>query len=515
MPVKVEKIVVWDDFSGGEYGDLPAHNVAPNQWTGLNVLVYRNGEIGPRPGLRTFVNTSLPNGVIKGMGFSGTPGSEFWVAFNSVVETYDSTAGPAWVPGTNSFASATVAEIIGVETSPGVSYIINPTNELTKATHASGSMTLTAVTDHDGVTTNLERSMAVYRDRLYTSDSQSIRYSAPGDFDTWAAVDSFTVGHGLGIRFMAAKGDALIIITADSSIWEYRGVPGADSLKRVYNGTRHPWVFMPGRAIVLPNDDMIMVPVQRDYPAIYSGGRLLELRHLKMLNGGEGVGVADADEWDIIETTQDDGCLITSNLKLAAKSRSLERKDGLWYIHEWAVSLVSIMATDKQHRVLLTDGGASGTPAVFYTYDASLERMGYTDDSFSEPGDDSQNVAVLAQFSTGEWWADEGQEVSINRIIVDHTQHNTGGSQNIHFDLDVIMSGIGNASGTTTIAMADLDVAQTGNTGDTSRERYISGTPAGGSIWGAGFQVKFSNIRKLGISQIRVEISQRPITPRY
>ncbi len=514
MPVKVEKIVVWDDFSGGEYGDLPAHNVAPNQWTGLNVLVYRNGEIGPRPGLRTFVATGIGNGIVEGMGFSGTPGSEFWAQIGTNVKFWDST-GTTWRTHTSGTFGSGKDEVIGIETRPGITYTINPTDKLYKFVHTSSNLAITTVTANDSVTTNLERSMAVYRDRLYTSDGETVRYSAPGDYDTWAAADNFAVGLGKGIRFMAAKGDALIIITADSSIWEYRGVPGADSLTRVYNGTRHPWVFMPGHAIVLPNDDMIIVPVQRDYPAIYSGGRLLELRHLKMLDGGEGVGVADPDEWDIIETTQDDGCLITSNLKLATKSRSLERKDGLLYIHEWAVSLASIMATDKQHRVLLTDGGGASADPVFYTYDPSLDRMGYTDDSFSEPGDDSQNVAVLAQFSTGEWWADEGQEVSINRIIVDHTQHITGGSDNIHFDLDVVMSGIGDASGTTTIAMPDLDVVQSGSTGDTSRERYISGRPSGGAIWGAGFQLQFSKIRKLGISQIRVEISQRPMTPRY
>ncbi len=52
--------VTFADFSGGEFGQLGPTGARPNMFTGSNVMVYKDGSVGPRPGVIqvAVVNTS-------------------------------------------------------------------------------------------------------------------------------------------------------------------------------------------------------------------------------------------------------------------------------------------------------------------------------------------------------------------------------------------------------------------------------------------------------------------------
>jgi len=519
-----KKWVVWDDWSGGEFGDTPLRQVQSNQYTALNLMVYRNGELGPRPGIKSHSNTSIGNGVITGMGFTGTGDCEWWVTIASTVVGFNSTDDDWTVVVTydgglgSSLAAASVAMVNGINTVPSETYFGNSTDRIYRLATSANAISVNDVTQYDALSPSTEHSIAIYRDRLFVGDSDGVVYSAPGDFGTWPSSGNFKVGHGKGVRFLGAKGDALMIVTADGSIWEYRGTPGSDTLRRVYNGARHPWVMLPGRAIVLPNDDMIMVPIQRDYPALFSGGRLRELTHLKMLDGKEGNAAGDADEWKIVETNHDDGCLILSVITHpdTGGKRAMERRHGIWSFYEWGVSdLTARATTDRQHQVLLTDGGGASTAAEFYTYDPSIDRPGYTSDTYATVGDASSTPETNMEMTTATWWADEGQEITVKRIIIDFTKYQTGQSETTHFDVDVIQYGEHITDDTNTVSMQAFDQANASATTAGEQDRHITGGPSGGAIPCSGFQIKLSAIRAVGIQSIRVEIEQNPLTPRY
>jgi hypothetical protein len=63
MPV--DRTVVFDNFRGGEWGLLGGEKPPANSFHGKNVMVYANGLIGPRPGLKDFTPDNMPNGKLR------------------------------------------------------------------------------------------------------------------------------------------------------------------------------------------------------------------------------------------------------------------------------------------------------------------------------------------------------------------------------------------------------------------------------------------------------------------
>jgi len=113
-----KKWIVWDDWSGGEFGDIPLRQVQDNQFTALNLLVYRNGELGPRPGIKTHPNTSIDTGFIRGLGYTGTAGAFWWAAIGTTINGYNNVSGPAWFTGTGAATGGANAVVLGINTVP-------------------------------------------------------------------------------------------------------------------------------------------------------------------------------------------------------------------------------------------------------------------------------------------------------------------------------------------------------------------------------------------------------------
>lgn len=65
--------VSFRDFTGGESGRKGLHQIAPNEWTGLNMLVYPNGLLGPRWGLTSkyWFSGATRLGGLSWIGFPG------------------------------------------------------------------------------------------------------------------------------------------------------------------------------------------------------------------------------------------------------------------------------------------------------------------------------------------------------------------------------------------------------------------------------------------------------------
>lgn len=516
-----EKVVVWDDWSGGEYGDIPDHHAAPNQFTGMNVVVYRNGEIGPRPGIRSFTNDSLGHGFITGAGFAGTAGADHWVMVNKAlstdVEIYDGTGGSTWVVHSGAITTPSVGLDVTSfeEVDSATTYVLVPTNKLYRFDHVDGGSTITPLTftDPDG------HAIAKYRDRLYGNSGNTVYYSEANDADTWDSSDFFKVGVGPPVRWMGTQRDSLIIITSDSRVYQYTGSPGSDTLREIYTGTRHPWVFYPGQARVLPDGNLLFVPVDRDYPAWLTGGRVVEMDHLSILGGPDYSSADSSSEVGIYRLDEDDEALILfeQDHPTSGQQRAITYRDGKWFFFEWGVANISTLAsTDGQEVVLLNDGGGTDpTVATFYTYNPKLERPAFTSDTYSQPGDNT-DTPLDAYFKTGEWWAPEGQEVTVKNIIVDFTKYDTGAGVQNHFDVGVIRIAQ-HADDTSETAIAYQAFDEDDDSANTTgiRDRHISGGPSGGTIPSAGFQIYIEGIVGCTIKGIRVIIDQNPATPRY
>lgn len=536
-----EKIVVWDDFSGGEFGDTPTHKVAPNQFTGLNVLVYRSGEIGPRPGIRELANSSDWAGEdLVGAGFMGSPANAHWIAFNDATtsdpkirfrnlasNTWDASRDVTLVLGTADF----VPQVLGVEIAPEEIIFLAPGSTFVHYDGNSGGIpSSTEITDITGTLTP-GRAMSQYRDRFYVSVGNRVYFSNVGAFTTYTiASDFFDVGYGPEIRWMGWTEDVLLIITQDSKIWEYRGVPERDELRPAFRGGRHPWEFYPGRIHVTPQDQVVFVPVDRDYPALYRNGRIIELEHLTALGGTE---TNDPDDVQIVTLDEDDELMVYFNNRHPDDSSSfhrrfLQNKNGIWTQHrleiirnsdDIQIEPLPFISSDQQDLVYIhaieTQGGLGlNDTNIASTYSSTLERPAFTSDTYAQPGDGT-DTPLEARFSTGEWWAPEGAEVTIKQVIVDFTKYDTGAGVQNHFDITLTQLARRESDSPGTVSLRAFDEDDDLASAAGIRDRHITGGPSGGAIPSAGFQLTFDNIVGCTIKSIRVVLDQNNETPRF
>jgi len=527
-----EKIVKFDDWSGGEYGVTPAWLTGPTQWTGLNCVVYENGTIGPRPGLKAVAMTSMSsNSVIVGMGFAGSPQSNWWTA--SVDQrswALDPTIGQ-WLrsdldeSGASGDFDAVPTNIEGIETAANETYMISDEDGLYRMIHDNGpDTTVHRITSFDTASTYEGQCIAKYKNWLVLADSNKIWFSDRDDFGNYTPTSYLTIGYGPEVAWLGWTKDALLIVMADSGIWEFRGVPGDKAtVRRLYAGGRHPWSFSPGRMCVLPNDDVWFVPMDRDFPALWTGGSIQELSHLKIFEGDYAGASNELQEVRIIPTDEDDECLVLFKTAdpTTSKKRALLKRANTWSRIEWddtnsdVGALGTFAATDRQGLIYIAPTTAVGaTGASLYSYDSNLERPGFTSDGYASTGDGT-TTHFDAWFETGEWWAPEGQEVTIKNIIVDFTKYDTGAGTNNVMDFDLYALSQRDTDQPAAVSLQGFAEARGSASTAGVRDRHILGGVSGGSIPSAGFKLRVKGIIGCTIQSIRVVLDQNSATPRY
>jgi hypothetical protein len=540
MPVKI-----YNDFSGGEYGDLPPHQVPSNMWTGLNMMVYRSGELGPRPGIK-YIGDFIEAESIHGAGFMGSPQSSHWVAanyapsfsapiepiikfFNLVSGDWDGTRDGNVPIATPDF----LGNALGVEVDPEETYILNATRFLARYQNNSGGVPNTALVTSLTGTVAPGHAMTKYQERLYVSSGNRVYYSAPGTPFTFApTTDWFDVGHGPEVRWMGWQRDSLLIITQDSAIWEYRGVPGRDNLRRVYGGTRHPWHFQAGRAILTPSDQLVFIPVDRDYPAFYSSGQITELKHLKVLGG-----LQSNNPSDVVMAVLDEDDELMIRFSQPHPTTGLERatvlKNGAWCFFEFdpdpdnvlfpgTPEMAPYISSDRQRRMHMyfrtqIVGGASALTTIWRwetaAYDMELDRPGFVSDTLASPGD-ADTTPLNAFFKLPESWTEDGNELVIDRIVVDFRKWNTGATETNHFDVSVLPLSRNNTGEAAAKTYVPFDEPTSSGSTTGRRDRHVAFPTDASRAPSAGFQVQLTNIRGCSIQQIRVEYTEIGRTPR-
>ena len=526
-----EQVVVYDDFSGGEFGDLPPHQVQPNMWSGVNVFLTRQGRLSLRPGVR-WLNPALPLDSLDnvvGAGFIGSPASSHWVAYNDVSlltpatvrfrnlnsSTWDASRDMVFTVGTADL----VPGFTGIEVATETAYFINPGHAMWRYdVNGTGVPATTQLT----LPFTPDRAIAKYRDRLFVSAGSRVYYSDAADFNTFQSDSWFEVGFGPHVRWMGWQRDVLIIITQDSAIWEYRGTPGRDSLRRAYRGERHPWVFYSGRAQVLGNDDVVFVPVDRDHPSYYRNGQLTELDHLTAMAGT--VSQNDPEDVQSVRLHRDDEVMFTfgaSTHPSTGNRRSLMKRNGAWCFIDWHhfiftdAPITPFMSSDQQGLVYQT---GEQNNIMSWTWDSNLDRPGFDSDTYAQVGDryaDADFSNIDAHFRLPDWWAAPGESVTVKEVLVDFIKYETGQTVTTHFDVELHQLSLGQSGSVETQLLAfDETNAGIGGGVDGVRDRHKALVPVEANIGTAGFFIKLDNIRGVAIEQIRVRIEIEPHEPR-
>lgn len=499
MSGPVTKSLVYDKWDGGEFGTLSPMRAPNGTWTGSNVVVYRNGRIGPRPGLKKItVDNPAEDGPLLGLGFSPVTQagntSIFYICDNEVYlfepgtttlynTVTDLSTTPANTDATKVLSKESV-RLVGDD----VYFALNSdqTYKLNCRTQ-----TLTAIAGSPEGT-----DVEMYRDRMMVADgSVRVRFSAAADFTTWDSGNFFDVGATWRIVNMQEFRDALVIFTL-SGTWVFTGSPDDGTLRRI-SDTLAPL----DKSVVKTNDELIYIPLSRSAPVIYNGsyGDEEALAHLETwkASGGSAYGVQSYGNRDVVFVA-------------GTGAKALWRKNGAWSYHTFNVSGIGPWVTRYfDDNIVVAHPGSAGVKPTFYMLAMNLNRPAFTSDTWARPGDDS-STPLTASVTLPDHMTETGKELRVRSVTVEFYKYDTGSGTNNNIDISVTSLSRENLDGDQTTTKTGLfnESGALANTSGVFCRRIYRGTP---QSFGGGYRISLDNLKGVAIERVIVDVEERDV----
>lgn len=494
-----------------EYGDYGPRwaGTQRNNGVGLfsadNLIVYRNGAIGPRAGIKGYTYASTPTGVVTGMFDAPFPGKTLLFTVDDDlyhVDSEDQTDTVA-VIGSGTL-STTSSQVTGGPSFANHLYI------------TSLGDTTYEVADTDDEIVAIDNSpggnaVVLHGERLFvgggvfpstTSVVNRVAYSDGADFDSFGALNFFDIygAGGAEISNLASLGSRLIIQSEDN-LYVYLGVPGADQLRSIIR-TGVGVARVPG-ALVAAGDELWFIT--REGTLGWSNGS-----------------VTDGDRWERLGVGTEDAKAIYDPFAsvvgiFADGGAALVRRRGVWTRHTLPSEIKNLAAHryvpgTRTEGFVLTDGGGAEAAATFYAFRNDLERPGFTSDSFANVGDNSA-TPFAAHLHLPEYRRVD-EELVVREVKVDFVKWQTGQTATTHFDVTVRAWSLYDSDGYRDSSVLAFDEpnnhTDAGTTGTPARWNGTFGDQGSG----AGFQILIDNVRACAIRSVTVNFESRPARSR-
>jgi len=450
-----EARITWDKFSGGEAGlEGLANPTRESTFSGRNVLVYADGSVGPRPGLRRIPLTTPMPGASCGLHSPTSTG------FTAV--TYDLSTTKLYF-GQFKATGEVVFHLSITEATDQVrdSDVIMASDGLWRFTYGaklyktSDAGPITVVSGFPSSTyyqTPLIESAGV----LVAGVGTTLRYSSPSNFDSWPATSFIDLK--ANITALEALGDDLIIFTSDG-VFALVGAIGTAS-SRMFRLSDKVGADSLNDTAATP-DFVYIWPAKSTHPVILDAGRPTPVGFLEASSKPALGGSLSPDQHGVAAAEGTKGvsaCFLASypDLTGAQYRRATLLHNDSWTQHELDAEVTADIAGDQgtERLFVIAGKGVSAGSTTYYTFspaladrpgetpdtaNAAVERPGLATDRFRLPGDDSLS-ATAATFDLPEVWSDDG-EVSVRQIIVDFTTWETGGASANELVCDVTTFG--------------------------------------------------------------------------
>jgi len=536
-------VIKWDDFTGGEYGGLSPGLQSANQWTGLNMLVYDDGRIGPRGGMNSIVTSGLT--IVDSFVSAVAVGNYLLVHANTGATSHVVYECEIDVTSTYTHTLAGTSPTYGEDTGGWVAvdgstaYLATYQGSIYKCTTGSPggvAAVFTAAAGDQGTP------IAKYRDRLYSAGySNTVRYSVAADFDDWASTPgdgtdsgNFVVGgQGNKIRWMGTVQDQLWFVLENGELWAYQGVPGRDSLRQLHPGkaggsglgSTFPVVDQPGGlAVVGGAQALVGGEAYFPRPITWTTGGVVATNYLaqKLVEQESAYPYSDIGSVVGASTThEDDGAVVMFSDTSGSNDESYTwiKRNGAWSYHKFVPSGIGTSPGGPTPRAV-----ACTPQGVLWLLISSNSETDlwpcYTIINANKPGDGAQTYAYHRQgdvfssgtettqhvdnctFQTSYYMEPSGKDMTIRRVIIEFMAFDTNSSDTNHFDptIELRASDDGQEQ---TITLDSWDEANASATSSGSPRRHVV-TP-NGAIQSTMFAVKLSNIRGVAIESVRVE----------
>lgn len=499
------RTIRFNDFTGGDWGDSDATVAPRNRFKAKNMVVARDGTIHPRPGLRevTSAYTSLPTGEIKGYGYAPDSTPKIYFVIGTTIYT---------VPAHESGAAAAAAVLAAT---PSKFHLPQETNRV----DIDGAAWLYLAFTGSGIyrwnlgTTTWERSVDDFdsvvditrsHDRLYAVGDRAVRYSAIDDFNTWDPNDTFDIGYTYTARCIVETGFGLYINRQGDGLWYITGDPAAGVRPSNIFTERSPghtsvWYDRKGQMVWIPQDREAPILCDRQ---VVDDKSLDHLRSWCTSAPGDDVAVAYSSYLEDLVFVH------------SVDDTALARVSEVWVEFDFEVAISKCITRLGTTAFSLSDGGASGVAPKFYQWSPSLQRPGFTTDTYGRPGDGSDTpldaYLYLPELTIGT--DDDEQSGIVETVEVEFISWDTGTSETAHFDITVRTwdpVGEGGDTGVRDAAIQSFDEAVSESSTDGTRQRMSF--EFGDQGRGRRHQIRLTNIRSVSIKEITVNIddSQR------
>lgn len=515
------KTVTYANWDAGDWGRMGPEKAPKNAFSGLNVLPYRTGELGVRPGVRLTNPTGMANGSVWGMGRLPLNAGSIWYGQGNAIKYFQPLGLGAVSTATNTL-TGTPTSVTFDET--GATTFLATTTE---NGYSFNGATITQLTNMPDA-----QSIAVYGDRLAVvpvSAKNTVVFSAAASYNNWTIsagnAVSVTVGDTDEITAIYAQRGHLAILKRYSGLWVLTGTPGTnEALRQVarFNGpanhqasgrTRSDdriW-FSPSASQYMAAFDGASVQSIDDYPPpLYDG---IAARSVVTLKDDDQAGLA------FVIPPDHSGSLVYDN-------EVWVRYNGAWTRHSFGVQfrqhVTTILAGYCQDGssalsnirfgtgMVFGDFGAGVNPS-FWTWMPFMDRPGLEADPLGtgtgERAGDVSTTAVTGSFDLPHFVDPDGNEVMVTGVRVEFRSWNNGASDNTQFTAQVraIREYEGDYvdSSTQTWSAAPSSSALAG----TYRRAEFG---FGDQGFGSGFQIKVSGMKGVAIRRIVVSYETRP-----
>lgn len=514
MPVG--KSITYRDFSGGDWGNLGEFRAAPNMYSGVNVVLYTNGLLGPRSGLHENTYTGTMQGTVHGIFPIGRIGHPLMIsAGDQIFDTTEDNGGLGTVTSVATL-DAEPTEFIKAAwydpngdiyfTSPGEkSYVLNWT------TYAFADL----LTASGGTVSRGTETIFLCRDRLYAAGDgrpggaggQYVYVSAAADFTNFSGGETFQVGYFNSVRSMVESQNSLLfsVIEATNNLgagvgwYSLVGATPQGDLRRVntqiaterqgeiVNAESGNFYFWTGWSA--SNTDT-------PYLCQSNGAKFDDqsFRHITL----EGVyrnGYYNAPDQVILYVS-------------SSTNTGWMRCNNAWSKVAFEVDISGVVAPTEAGDSFLLPWGDTGEDVIVYEMKSQPEKPAGAGGA-ENPGDNS-NTPINAFFLLPAYQSDT-KEVRVRRVIVDFKKWNTfHADTNNQFQVYVNTYGQYNLPGGSTdgntFTTATWSEDQALSATDGTLDRYVA--RIGQQGWAPAFQIGILGMKGVAIESITVEFDE-------
>lgn len=505
------KFEVYEDFSGGDWGDIGKFRAAANQYDSHNVIVYADGMIGPRAGLHQFTSSGLPDDDIWGLFNPLLSGKSFMAVVGDKVYSSSTEIVDVWTLEATLDAEANDYVHADWYDPNHQIYFTNPGDKPYVIDWTSSVLAGLSIDDGTPVAV---LSVTLCRDRLYfggatVTDGQRVWYSALADFDNFTFTDGagyFDVGYFWNIHGFAKFQNSLLFGTRAQGWFALIGSTPNGEVRQINSGVS------PGKqhSIVATSTDAFFFTgfpgggaTSGPHLASTDGAKFddVTLRHLRL------DGPYAAEQFGVYLPYQDQIIYVANS-----GNRGLIRNMGAWTKQFFELGTTSLKgplcATNTLNNAVLSARADAGGAPKFYNLRLNLNRPAFTSDTDCQPTDDGV-FPIAASFSLPVWFHPQSKDIRVRRVIVDFRKWDTGVTNN-NFTVGVSHYGRYNLPGGSTDDLVYQETAWTEaasltlTTGQMDRYTYRVGDVG----WAAGFQINIDDMIGVAVDRITVEYDE-------